>query len=152
MARLRIMQGANLDVDGYVNVVNNLVAKPGKYRKYQKRPNQRPTMLQDAASNGAAGTHLIKQMVLNDPTGVGEEPITEDNCYIVGDRDQVRDASDADGASSRVTVPMPPEPMDAADAFDYLDKYAQKISDLWATDRPKCRKFMFGVMLLTRCR
>ena len=46
--------------------------------------------------------------------------------------------------------------------FTYLNAYAQKISDLWngnanvvppvVKDQAKCVKFMFGVMMLTRCR
>jgi hypothetical protein len=153
------------DEQGYVNVVMNLIytanlgTDPQTLLDYlDADPNDRPDMLQDYCNSPipAPGTPLNQRqyLVFQQKSNGNTEPISQANCRIYAEKDRKQGPR-----RSRVTQPIP----DAAiNDFSYLNTYAQKISDLWngnqnavppvAQDRAKCVKFMFGVMMLTRCR
>lgn len=155
MAKLRIEDaGGNLIVDEYVRVVEGLFLKVGNnYPNYQDfieaDPDERPALLQQFV----VGVNKITQQKEDGTT----QPINGNNCAIITEKDRRKKAN---LKRSRVTVPMPdapPEPLVAGDpVFKYLLPYAKQIHDLYhdtdAAKIDKCTKFMFGVMLLTRCR
>jgi hypothetical protein len=143
MAKLKIIvpnTNDEPDVDGYVLVVNNLVGQIEKYLEFlDADPDERPALLQAAAT----GNHVVKQLA---PDGTFEA-ISNTNCKIVAQRDARRRTGNK---PSRVTMPIPDVP---PANFNYLAGYAQKIVALYAAgEQDKAHKFMFGIMMLTRCR
>ncbi|WP_374311235.1 hypothetical protein [Dongia sp.] len=151
MAKLKIVKPGTADVpdvDGYVNVVNNLILRLDKYLEFLgAEPDERPDLLQTAASNGTEGAFIVKQILPNGDF----EAIDNTNCKIFAERD-VRKVK----KKSKVTVPMPDMP---PSNLNYLSVYATEIFNLYsvsgagqAAAREKAHKFMFGMMMLTRCR
>jgi hypothetical protein len=149
MAKLKITDAAgNILEQGYVNVVNNLIANPANFQAFaQASPNHRPNMLQTFAADPAhPGMYVVKQETTL-PAPQDLEPINNTNCQIFGDTDQLHTGTQP---VSRVTVPLPVQPVTDV---RYLQDYARRIHDLFeAGDLDFCCKFMLGVMLLTRCR
>jgi len=153
MAKLRIEDNAgNLIVDDYVRVIEGIFFKDGNgnYPNYQDfieaDPEERPALLQQFVTGGFKITQLRENNT--------KQVIDGSNCAIICEKDRRKKAN---VKRSRVTVPMPdapPEPTGpGAPVFAYLVPYAQQIKTLLdAGDIDKCTKFMFGVMLLTRCR
>jgi hypothetical protein len=160
MAKLRIDDvNGNLIPDEYINVVNGLFLKDavtGRYPNYEAfldaDPDERPAILQSFV----VGSRKIQHQPENGPPQV----ISANNCLIFTERDRKKKGN----RRSRVTVPMPdapPVPLVPGDpVFKYLLGYAKLIHDMYAeiddendhADIDRCTKFMFGVMLLTRCR
>jgi hypothetical protein len=148
MAKLKIIDNDDTvakilpNIAGYVNVVNNLILNDANYNQYlQADEKERPELLQAAAGVDAQG----RKCVVEHQTASGaSEPIDNDNCMIKAERDvkklKVR---------SKVTMPIPDtRPM----SMDYLDVYASALHDLYEQDPDRARKFLFGIMLMTRCR
>jgi hypothetical protein len=145
VAKLRIEKAnGDLLVDEYVNVVEGLFKQdpatgifPNYLEFLDADPDERPDILQSFV----AGPRKITQQ-----SETGPEVISSDNCTIRSEKDRKRR-----GKRSRVTVPMPDVP---PTDFTYLDAYAKEIHRLYddPATRQKCYRFMFGVMLLTRCR
>ena len=147
MAKLRIEKAnGDLLVDEYVNVVEGLFKKEanGLYENFQEfldaEPDERPDILQSFVK----GNRKITQQIPPNAAGETSEVISGQNCRILTEKDIKRKHK-----RSRVTVPMPDAP---PYDFAYLDSYAKQIHALYSTDKPKCYKFMFGAMMLTRCR
>ena len=149
MAKLKITDAnGNILVDGYVNVVTQMVFTPDANTEQRNlrdfldaEPENRPTMLQKFTDPNATGQFIVKQERFNGNLVA----IDDDNCRIVAQKDAKQRARNR----SRVTMPIPDAPISD---FSYLDDYARNVHDLFETDREKCRRFMFGVMMLTRCR
>lgn len=155
MAKLRIETNTGkIDVDGYVNVADNLYKNFDTWLEFlDSDPGERPDILQAAANGG--GTHIIQQEKADGTF----EPISNNNCRIVGERDKKKKAN-----KSRVTVPIPDKPFVNVADFNYLGQYAQCIVDLYAgtnlsgtnpnnaVDKNKAHRFMFAMMAMTRCR
>jgi hypothetical protein len=151
MARLRIEDAnGNVDLDAYQPFVETLFYKDGggnfpNFTTYVgKPPPQRADVLKTFVPNYPNGA-LIRQMLDDETT---TEPIANGNCHINGDPDKLSNGHNP----SQVTVPMPHKPIED---FRYLQKYARKIWELYDPNdavNEKATKFLFGVMLLTRCR
>jgi hypothetical protein len=158
MAKLKIEHADHTPVvDEYIRVINHLFDPAGGFQNFEDflnpaNANGRPTILQ----NVVLDPHHITQETASGAV----ERITDQNCRI----DSVKDKKKPTGGKSRVTVPMPdapPTPPAGKPTFFYLMKYANAIADLHSqiTDLEndfngidRCTKFMFGMMLLTRCR
>ncbi|GAB2176731.1 hypothetical protein [Dongia sp. agr-C8] len=162
MAKLKICNDNEtvLYEDGYVNVVDQLInaATPGSSANFQDfidaEPDERADMLQAFAKVGLpppAGVpaFVVTQQKLDVPAGQPKQiAIDGTNCKIFAQNDtRVRPGR----KKTRITMPFPDAQITD---FSYLEPYAAKIAALYsnAATRPKCYKFMFGVMMLTRCR
>jgi hypothetical protein len=158
----------SIGVDGYVNVVNSLKDQT-KYEKFVGADeDDRPKILQLYANglnwNGSLPTNPppefnIHQQLSN---GSDREPIDDENCSIRVERD--REKRRARAKPGRYTISLPEDkPLNEP---AYLAGYAQEIFTLYCqghgiavptrvTDPSKLEKahrFMFGMMMLTRCR
>jgi len=135
---------------GYVNVVENLILKPQKYLEFLAADeDERADLLQKAAGFEQDGvTPCVIFQELRDDTKV---PIDEDNCIIKSEKDKKKRPNS--NKPAKFTMPLPDKP--PADV-DYLHKYAEIIHTLYgqgtAASKKRAHKFMFGMMLLTRCR
>ena len=152
MAKLKIDDGTGGPVvQGYLNVVNELVMKPVAYQEFlDADPDERADLLQTAAKVGGQ-TVPVTQLP---PSGSIPQEISSSNCRIVSEKDRrIRP-----GRKSRVTVPIANDA-----ALDYLDKHCIVIATRYAgvpeaqlagtpAAKLEARKFLFGLMMLTRCR
>jgi hypothetical protein len=142
MAKLKIHDGTPNEtpvLEGYVRVVDALsVRNPqGRLVNFENfvdaDPDERPTMLQ-----AWADPNRITQQA---PTP--NDVISSDNCLIFGEKDRRKGTR----RRSKVTLPLPD---DWPPNFSYLESYVSIIKA--EPDMAICCKFLFGVMLLTRCR
>lgn len=149
MAKLRIEDpiSGDLIVGAYVKFVENLFLEnsPGTFQNYDDYVNEQPNRRADMLQGFVGGLGTIKQQTASGTL----EAINNNNCRVEGVKDEKRGG----GPRSRVTVPIPTDPVKD---FTYLKSYAKQIHDLYDESNPakmdKCLKFMFGAMLLTRCR
>ena len=148
MAKLKIADNADPTVpskSGYINVVENLILKPAAYNAFIKNANKatRPTKLQAFAGVDENG---VKCVVKHETTAGVLEAITDANCLVNVQVDKKR------GGSARKSKHNMSVPETRPTSVDYLSGYAKAIHDLYEEDPVKACKFMFGMMLLTRCR
>jgi hypothetical protein len=168
MAKLKVFDANGVvAVQGYVNVVNALVSQPNpnveqtNLRKFlDADPEDRPEMLQKFADDPTNTTGRPIFHVEHEKEGGGSVSINNDNCRIFAQRDQRQKGNKN---RSRVTMPIPVE---GIQDFSYLDDYIKTIVLLWngapagpggvppaiQPNPEMCRRFMFGMMMLTRCR
>ena len=151
MAKLKIADNDDPNKpskEGYINVANNLILKEEKFYEFVfAEPDERADLIQAAAGADAATPPrpcVVKHQLPNGSL----EAISSANCKVVGERDYKKKAG-----KSKVTVPIPDtRPTD----LSYLKGYAEIIHALYNTanpaDKDLAHKFMFGMMLLTRCR
>jgi hypothetical protein len=164
MAKIRIQDTAKNDSpseDGYVAVVDNLILNqndPDIYEDFiEAEPDERVEMLIEAAKNSKK-TFVVTHLAVR-PNGTDKiEVIKPENCKIFLEKDKRRRPR---FKKSRFTIAMPDK---KPEHVNYLQPYAQIIHDLYtqadgvgtperaAALREKAHKFMFGVMMLTRCR
>jgi hypothetical protein len=148
---------------GYVNVTRNLILNENNYVKFLLAdPDERPEMLQGHAGHDEAGRPCFV-MHQEAGAGAGFVKIDDNNCVIKGERDRRKRRNT--NKPSRYTIPIP----DARPQnVNYLDKYAYIIFELYRdgygyTKNPneqivdqakldRAHEFIFGMMLLTRCR
>jgi hypothetical protein len=107
--------------------------------------------LQIAAGNDQSGKKCsVVHEVIADPNNEFEE-INNTNSVIKGERDRKKKKNSNN--PSKYTIPFPDT---RPPNVDYLQKYAQIIHDLYtqntAASKRRAHKFIFGMMLLTRCR
>jgi hypothetical protein len=161
MAKLKIKKAGSSKepvVEEYINVVDGLFPRNagGVYTNYDEfidaDPDERPNILQRFIAGPIKITHQ--------PESGNPQVINNNNCLIFTERDRKKKG----GRRSRVTVPMPDAPPEndipGRPAFEYLMVYANAIADLHSQiagpndldNIEKCTRFMFGMMLLTRCR
>ena len=148
MAKLRIVDSKDstlaLQPDGYINVVTNLFGDEKNYDRFANAaPTERPEILQGFVGTTKAGVPLEIQQLRVDGTS---ERITNANCTIISQPDRLSDGK----TPSVVTVPLPVYPYDVD--LSYVDRYAAQVVSLYQTDKAACYKFLFGTMMLTRCR
>jgi hypothetical protein len=149
MAKLKCLQKdasgtvKTLFPQGYINVSNNLVLVEDKFYEFlEADPEDRPALLQAAAGKDAFNNDLIEH---ERSDGVSEI-INNTNCKVLAQKDVKKKGA----KKSVVTVPIPDtRPKD----FTYLNQYTTIIHDLvHAGNQLDANKFMFGLMMLTRCR
>lgn len=139
MAKLKITDNAgNIIPTGYVRVVNNLILNEETFYEFVfAEPDERADILQRTAQ-----PDIIKQQRADGQL----EAITNNNCKILGEKD----VKQKPNKKSKVTIPIPDS---RPTSVDYLEKYAETIHNFYtAGDKASAHKFLFGVMLLTRCR
>jgi hypothetical protein len=160
MAKLKIADNADATVPskrGYINVVDNLILNQGNYDAFRTNVDKktRPTRLQ-----GFAGIdeNNIKCVVKHEPKNSAIEPIDDNNCDIEVHEDKRKDAGNP---KSKYNVGFPEE---RPQNVDYLERYVRALYELYdlavkeidpvkkAKYTSDACKFMFGMMLLTRCR
>lgn len=149
MAKLKIIDNDDgiarrrPNVQGYVNLVENLVLDPARYSEFlDAEEDERASLLQRAAGTDAQG----RPCVIEQETSAGEsEPIDEGNCRVLLTRDRKRVAR-----RSRVVMKLPDAPLYDV---EYLDVYIEELCRLHQDgEHERACKFLFGMMLLTRCR
>ena len=149
MAKLKCLQKSTTGVktlfqQGYINVVSNRILVEDKFYEFlDADPEDRPALLQAAAGKDTNGNDVIEHETA--PLGVSEI-IDNNNCKVLAQKDVKRKGN----KRSVVTVPLPDKrPTDVT----YLNQYTTIIHDLvHAGNQLEANKFMFGLMLLTRCR
>jgi hypothetical protein len=181
MAKLRIQETlkGGPSEDGYVLVVDNLIFGAADddgenmYRDFLvAEPDERVDILKEAATVfDKAGkpkkTYLVTHLKVNGGKGLGKikdetEEIDSANCRIFVERDKRKRRR---LPKSRFTIALPEDK--PKDNVDYLQPYAEIIHKLYseadaydangqpdkaAERRSRAHRFMFGMMLLTRCR
>jgi hypothetical protein len=153
MAKLKIFQNndptTNMpDPTGYrnaaVGVISNLVAFQNASDK------ERSDLLQTYAS----GHTIFQQSKDNDGTGKPiEVPISSSNCRVtLAYDDRIWPSSGVTVGEHRMALPKFGEAL----SVGYLDKYVAAIVSLYggggASGKQAACEFLFGLMLLTRCR
>lgn len=174
--------GGGPSEDGYVAVVENLIFGESDikgedmYRDFlDAEPDERVGILKEAAAEYDKKTgekirdFFVTHLIVEGGKGKGmlkdfPEEIQEDNCRIFVERDRRKKRR---VHKSRFTVALPQDRPKGN--VDYLQPYAEIIYGLYrraaaaasatppdvqeaAELRSKAHKFMFGMMLLTRCR
>jgi hypothetical protein len=155
MAKLKCLAKSNANPpvktiykEGYISVAENLILiEENFYEFLDADPEERPALLQKHAGRDPNNNKLVEHML---PDNTTSEIIDNTNCRIVAQKDARKKGNNK---PSRVTMPMPDtRPLD----FGYLAEYAQIIHNYYLSgtnaDKDKAHKFLFGVMLLTRCR
>lgn len=182
MAKLRVQEAENSPTpseDGYVVVVKRLVYgntdAPGEsmFQDFlDAEPDERVNILKEAATITDANgnvikkfwvTHLVKEKDANGNIIEVPREIQDTDCRIFVERDKLKRRR---VKRSKFTVALP-ESLTGAGNSDYLAPYAQIIYDLYrrakikedagdlqdaARLRSRAHSFMFGIMMLTRCR
>jgi hypothetical protein len=137
--------------EGYIKVVDALFQSDASFDEFvDADEDERSDMLQ--AYVGFLPTprpgsyhHKVTHMTADDSV----VDIDHGNCLIKTEKDK---AKAPHRKRAKVTIALPPK---KPPNFDYLQAYAEVIHDLYegdATDKANAHKFLFGVMLLTRCR
>jgi hypothetical protein len=129
---------------GYRNVVDNLVLVPANYNQFSDYAHHevRPEMLQ----NYAGYDDQKRPCVVSHQTSAGvDEPIDNTNCVITVDVDLRKTAN---MSKHHMVFPgwLPTD-------FTYLNNYVKAINEISSAEGiAEASKFLFGMMLLTRCR
>jgi hypothetical protein len=148
MARLKIFENNNPQAnipskEGYTNVATGLINDFTNFSAASDR--DRSDLLQ-----GYAGKHTVYQLTRNPQT---EVPINRDNCKINIVPDE-RKKPNVNFGKHNMALPelQPGEVLDTG----YLSEHVKAIDALYgggsAAELDRACKFMFGLMLLTRCR
>jgi hypothetical protein len=178
MAKIRVQEDINVDKpseDGYVTVVDNLIFgasdDPGEdsYKDFiDAEPDERVEILREAAIKKGSGGEkdqmfFVTHLVVEGGKGLGPivdtpREIDQKTCRIFVELDKRKRRRIK---KSRFTVALPDK---QPKHVNYLQPYAEIIHGLYkqaeaaptpqkaAAFRERAHKFMFGVMLLTRCR
>jgi hypothetical protein len=174
MAKLKCLKrdagGANplIEPQGYIDVTKKLIMDKGNFYEFVSAdPDERPGILQGYAGKDAYGKFLVEHVYFDQYGVEKSEVIDNDNCEIVAQKDRRKKGNKK---PSRVTMPIPPE---YVPNVSYLDEYIIQIHAYWdeyknqyptqncttaksageiAADKDNARQFLFGIMLLTRCR
>jgi len=148
MAKLKIFENDNPagnipSKEGYINVATGLINDFSNFKNESDR--DKSDLLQ-----GYAGKHTIFQLTRNPENNV---PIDRDNCKV-NIVDDERKKPNVNFGKHNIGLPelQPGEHLDTG----YLSEYVKAIDALYgggsATELDKACKFLFGLMLLTRCR
>jgi hypothetical protein len=150
-------------VEGYARVVAHILKNKSNFTDFiLEDDDERPETLQKIVRGSASDNDWPNLAVFHQvikPSGVEYERIDGENCQIKIQRDKQKRKNR--NKPSRYTISLPETKPDAT--LDYLHEYAVAVHDLYEAydpvqdnrDHPdlvKARQFMFGIMLLTRCR
>ena len=131
----------DISVEGYVAVTENFILSQAGYNSFE-----------GTGAPGARADTLQQVVTTNVPTSVvttlnKDVAISSGNCHISAKKD---DNHIPGQAPAHITVPMPPAVLTS---LGYLDEYILALNALVsAGDLSKARRFLYGVMMLTRCR
>ncbi|MEW9836576.1 hypothetical protein [Mesorhizobium marinum] len=158
MAKLKIFKDNNTaleipSADGYINVTKNLIlmATNYDYFKAENHKAERPSLLTTHAGYDEGNTKL---KIYHELEAGGSAEIIDDNCMI----DVTEDKKKPNGNDkSKFHIAFPP---DRPVSVGYLKPYVQVLgSILFDPNVPdgderleRACQFLFGMMLLTRCR
>jgi len=138
MAGLKVETGGAIDVNGYVNIVDNILGDP--------------TSNIDAIFDELAD-YSSEEVIdfLNDNnrtvTYDNGKPLTKKKARVVVSYDDEKTKR----GKRRFVINLPKDnPLDNGGDLSYLDNYITALNGI--ANQVKKRKFLFGVMLLTRCR
>lgn len=151
-------------VQGYVNVVDNLLVEATYKDFIAADEDDRPDMLNAYASNNGASPNIaVFHEVVANPQNEFVK-IDNDNCAIRVEKDKRKRKNKNKASRFRISFPEGQK----LESPNYLDRYAMEVFKLYAQaygvvlPNPlpvpnqalldKTHKFMFGIMLLTRCR
>jgi len=151
MAKLKIFDGNNPagaipSQDGYRNVTKNLLADLPNFLSATDK--KRSDLLQQYASS--VGSHIIYQLTFNPETN---QAIDSSNCKVNVDEDERSNA----GTFGKHNMVIPDQHVgDPPINPGYLEEYVKAIVSLYGGGTPteilSACEFLFGIMLLTRCR
>jgi hypothetical protein len=131
--------------EGYRNVATNLLNDLANFR------NATETQRSDLLRQYAGAKHTIFQLTRNPEQNV---PIDSGNCKIKIENDERKKPAANFGKHNMVLPEM--QAGDPPLNVGYLDKYVQAIDSLYGQGNPaevlSACEFLFGIMLLTRCR
>lgn len=145
MAKLKIFVGNDATkapgTVGYINVAKELL-NPVTYQDFlEAEPAERADLLNVYAGKGGSGLY-----VQHETKGGVSEQITSAKCRVMVEEDVRRLTR-----KSKHTISFP-DVMPPNDNLAYLQPYLDAIIALNTADPKTARQFMFGMMLLTRCR
>lgn len=153
MAKLKIFEGNDTTAaipskDGYRNVTKHLLADLTTFLKASDK--KRSDLLQKYSSYGGSN-HIIYQLTSNPPVN---EPISSTNCKVQVDEDERKRPSVNFGKHNMV---IPDQHVgDPPINPGYLEEYVKAVVSLYGGGTPpeilSACEFLFGIMLLTRCR
>jgi len=134
----------NINPAGYMAVTQKIILEQAGFSGFvdggngSGNPGERAKFLQDVVQNN------VQDAVVT--TSNNNTPITKDNCLVTA----VPDEDLRPGHKARHSVPMPPTPLNS---ITYLDEYINAFLDLWNNgQKDDARKFLYGIMMLTKCR
>lgn len=159
MAKLKIFDDTapvpgTLSKQGYINVATNLIADIDNFTNNSTTDQARADLLQ-----GYAGlNHTVYQRTRADPSVPGDTEddvaIDSSNCKVKVEFDERKKGSGNFGKHNIVLPKL--EPGDSLMSTGYLSGYVQAIHDLHGTgtapEVENACKFLFGLMLVGRCR
>lgn len=135
--------------DGYCNFPLNAILNNGNFNAFLRaHDDDRADLVQKYAGTDSQGrkcdvTHLL--------IGGGEESINHDNCLV-----EIVEDLQKKGSKSKHNISLPKQWTSGIEMPDiaYLDKYVTAIVEIVKDEKDpvKARNFLFGLMLLTRCR
>jgi len=133
--------------EGYANFARNAILDNTNFRRFVgAQDDDRAQLVQDHAGNDSDGrkcvvTHLV---IDGDP-----EPINDRNCLV-----EIKDDLQKKSSKSKHNISLPKQWTSGNERPDiaYLDKYVTAIVEIARRDPVEARNFLFGLMLLTRCR
>jgi len=133
--------------EGYMNVANGVINDLNNFENASDK--ERSDLLQNYA-NSDGHVHTIFQLTRNPEN---EVPIGSNNCKVNVEKDE-RKKPNVNFARHNMVLPelQPGEQLDTG----YLSEYVIAIDQLYgagsAAELDRACKFLFGIMLLTRCR
>jgi hypothetical protein len=153
--------------DGYISVVDQMIVDADGFEDFVGDEEEvgfsrrRTKFLLRIAGRKADSTPTNAEITQLAPGG-GVERVTKQNLKIRSNADARRPSSGA--AFGKMTIALPEESFDPG-AIDYIDNYILTFLREWTGNpslampaapsnaaKARARKFMFGAMLLTRCR
>jgi hypothetical protein len=166
MSRLRVSKlnsDTAVDPEGYIRFVDECILKPANFDKFIKADDfERAGLVQQFACRHPNDPSIELCQVRQKPSGGGSaEPIDETNCLVTLNEDWQKKSS---ASKHNISLPRKWLKKDETPNIDYLNKYVEIIAklaigeqaytdaDKSAGDPVSAGKFLFGLMLLTRCR
>ncbi|MER8484478.1 hypothetical protein [Mesorhizobium sp. M1322] len=135
--------------DGYSNFVQNAILNDSNFKAFiGAQDDDRADLVQQHAGTDSKGrkcdvTHLV--------IGGSSESIDHENCLV-----EIREDLQKKTAKSKHNISLPKQWTSGNEAPDiaYLDKYVTAIVEIVEDEKDpvRARNFLFGLMLLTRCR
>ena len=155
MAKLKIFKDNDKDnlnpipsKEGYINVAQQVLAN---FDIFQNTSEVNRSDLLQTYANQDGGSHIIYQQTRNPTDNV---PITHSNCKVVIRHDERVKPAQAISKHNMVFPEM--QVGDPPITTGYLANYAKAVVELYgggtAGEVSKACDFLFGIMLLTRCR
>jgi hypothetical protein len=131
--------------DGYVAVTAGIILDQDGFDDFKGtgNPGARADYLKSVVDDAVASCVVT--------TKTKDVAISHANCHVFADPDVNYDH--AQNQKAKHTVPMPPEYLTT---LCYLDEYIQPLVDMWTNtkvdEKEKARRYLYGVMMLTKCR